>query len=145
MLWSINARPVFWSTMIIGLAGLAALILLSPYRPNTIKQNDSAAIGRLRTLYRSQAEYASAHPARGFACSLADIGGSDTYSGYTFRMSCGTASGRKAVAYQIMADPIVISGKKSGVRSYCVTERAVIWYDNDSAATCLAAQRPVPQ
>src|SRR5947208_16848939 len=63
---------------ILGLAAgfLLSLLLVIAFSPHFhdshggIRQNESAAVGRLRKIHDLQSKYAAAHPNEGFACQL---------------------------------------------------------------------------
>jgi hypothetical protein len=123
-------------------AALLALgLMFYPYHPNTMRQNDSAAIGKLRQLSANQATFAKQNR-NGFACSIAEVSGADEYSGYRFLLQCDKDASGYVRGYQVVARPIEAS--KTGMRTYCVTEQQMIWFDERGSATdCLLKHRVV--
>jgi hypothetical protein len=130
---------------IVWLAGIAILLLalsLLQFRTKTVRQNDSAAIGKLRHLSEAEMNYIKEHPERGFACSLAELSESDQYSGYKLYLSCGTGSNGAASSFQLVAQPL--EPKKTGIDTYCVTQERQIWHDaNGSIQKCLVERRTI--
>lgn len=132
-------RQYLWYTLA---AVLLCVLLFYGYRPKTILQNDSAAIGRLRQLSESQTAYSAQHPERGFACSLADLSATGEYSGYRYLLRCETSPGGAAARYELVAQPLETG--KTGARTYCVTEERLIWFnERGSTPDCLRAHKLV--
>jgi hypothetical protein len=112
------------------------------FRTKTIRQNDSAAVGRLRRLNDAQLAYIASHPTKGFACNMPDLSESEQYSGYKFLLSCDARSSGSVSSYQLVAQPL--EPGRTGLRTYCVTEERQIWYDgNGSVTNCLRARQPI--
>jgi hypothetical protein len=108
-----------------------------------MRQNDSAAIGKLRQLSANQSTFAKQN-GNGFACSIAEVSGTNEYSGYRFLLQCDKDASGYVRGYQLVARPIEAS--KTGMRTYCVTEQQMIWFDERGSATdCLREQRAVSQ
>ena len=92
----LNSYPVFlvWNVMrpllVWGAIAVAAgtTLALYPHHANTVRQNDSAAIGRIRFIGETQITYARQHPQSGFACALSDLSADALYSGYRFELRC---------------------------------------------------------
>jgi hypothetical protein len=123
------------------LLALVAVLFFFDLRPNTVEQNDSAAIGRLRRLSEAQDSYAAQNPNKGFACNLSDIAGESQYSGYRFSLVCNHPAG-KSSSYELIAQPLTIG--KTGLRTYCITEKKEVWFGADgSASDCLATRQPI--
>ena len=131
---------------IVGWGGIAIFLLsisLFQFRTKTVRQNDSAAIGKLRHLSEAEMNYIKEHPERGFACALSELSESDQYSGYKFYLSCRTSSNSVASSFQLVAQPL--ESNKTGINTYCVTQERQIWYaDNGSAEKCLVERRTIP-
>ena len=130
VLWYVSAAVLFF-----------LLILLWIPAAKTIRQNDSAAVGRLRHLGEAQVHYAAQHPKEGFACSLDDLSVTNPYSGYRFLLACDPNPNGGERKYRLIAEPL--EAGKTGERTYCLTEEGLIWYDEASSANCLAARRPL--
>lgn len=122
----------------------AVLLTLAfvPYQfdHGSIKQNDAAAIGRLRVLMDAQTAHSAQHPEEGFACLLADLSQPSEYSGYRFVLTCPAVNGT-VKHYEAFGEPA--QPLKTGLHAYCMTEAGVIWWDErGSGVNCLRAQRP---
>jgi hypothetical protein len=120
-------------------AVLLLLLVSFPFPTKTVRQNDSAAIGRLRELSNAQLAYAARHPTTGFACRLSDLSVTSSYSGYTFQLQCDAETNGIVAKYHLTAEPLEFG--RTGTRAYCMTESRVIWYDQASGTACLGAQR----
>jgi len=143
-----------------GFVGLVILMTLAVpvmQRVN-IKAHETSAIQSLRALNNAEAQYGVTYPQRGFACSLATLGGDpalgaptaeaaqlipvDLASGdlkeYTFVISgCTrkTADNHDTfVSYKITAVPD--RPGHTGVRSFCTDESGEIRFDPKGAANC---------
>src|SRR5580765_4803586 len=119
---------------------LAAVFI--PYHPNTVRQNDSAALGKLRQSGVAQRIYATEHRDKGFACRLEGLSELGQYSGYRFSLSCPSSTDLAALSrYEVWAEPLEIG--KTGFRAYCSTESGVVWYDSTgSGKSCINSRHP---
>jgi hypothetical protein len=123
---------------------ILSMLCLVQIRPNTIRQNDAAALGKLRLLIEAQSEYASKNPGKGFSCNLADFMRRDEYSGYRFLLECRGGDGLKASGYELVVQPL--KRGTTGIRTFCATELNQIWYDDTgSARECLTRRRAIFQ
>ena len=123
-----------------------------------IKADQTSAIASIRMLNSMEAEYNSNYPSRGYACSLAALGGktgsgtptpeaaqlipddlaSGSKSGYNFVISnCSknTVNNQDQYnSYQITATPV--SAGKSGQRTFCSDETGQIRFDPKGGTNC---------
>jgi hypothetical protein len=103
----------------------------------SIKQNDSAAIGKLRLINEAEKQQAAHSTDATFACNLPDLSEPVEYSGYKFSLSCAGKNSH----YEASGEPIKM--KMTGLHAYCTTEAGVIYWDeNGSADRCLRDKRP---
>ena len=143
------------------LFGLVGFIVLIPSRTdfhNGPRQNESAAIGSLRTLNTLEAQYAAKHPEKGFACDLSQLKPAGktisaydptetlltgVWSGYKFEIvSCEPDSHGVASRYRATAVPL--RRVETGIRAFCSDESGRVFYDPDgSAANCLSMCRAI--
>jgi len=122
------------------------------------QQNESAAIGGLRTLAQLEQSYSTSHAEKGFACDLANLrpeGSSELtndrvialaggrFSGYRFTLTgCSSDETGKASQYEIYAIPE--SPGNTGVSAFCSDQTGEIFVDPDgSAAACLTNRRQI--
>ena len=117
--------------------------------------NGSAAVASVRTLNTAEISYAATFPARGFTCTLSDLGGmgggggvtehqamlidprlaSGKKNGYVFSLS--GCNGTPATRFNITAEP---ANPGAGTRAFCSDESAVIRFSADGkASSCLNA------
>ncbi|MGA8150955.1 MAG: hypothetical protein WB952_08405 [Terriglobales bacterium] len=120
--------------------------------------NEASAINALRTLMTAQVSYAALYPARGYTCSLPDLGGmggtdrnehqamlidprlaSGRKNGYRFNFSgCG---GSPAARFNATAVPVE---GNSGMRTFCSDQSGVVRSSSDpNPDSCLAAGKPL--
>jgi hypothetical protein len=119
---------------------LLLLVLSIPFHSSTIRQNDAAALGKLRRIGEAQHLYATRYSSKGFACRLEDLSEPSQYSGYIFLLSCPGTGANPAAHYQVRAEPVKVG--KTGLRAYCSTETGVIWYDREgSGQACIDSGR----
>lgn len=141
---------------------VAASLLAAPPEPKKaeaakiIKQNESSAVGSLRSLNTAEYAYAKTYPEAGFACKLkvfnpprkgkepsakaADLIDpsltSGTKNGYKFVLTC-TEKSKPQKTYRIAAVPVEVG--VSGKRAFCTDQTAKIRaVDDGSAASCFA-------
>jgi hypothetical protein len=150
----------FWLTVsLILLIVVTPLIFTPGYTDshNGPRQNESAAVGSLRTVNTLESQYRAAHPNKGFACELSQlrptekVDASDplmslltgTWSGYKFAIiGCGPEGGGTVTRYQASAIPIERS--KTGRRAFCTDQSGKMFYDPDGLGSkCLASRRPI--
>jgi hypothetical protein len=127
------------------------LIIAAIAIPNLLRArmaaNEASAVASVRMLVIAETSYATAHPDRGFTCSLSDLAADqsnvDTLatgqkSGYAFELTgCTPATdGGANVKYQVVAYPVRVN--QSGTRAYCSDESGVVKLDyGASARGCL--------
>ncbi len=129
-----TGRLFAWGVSAIAIA-VVCILMFYPRRYSTIKQNDSAAIGRIRFIGERQTAYAAQHTERGFACAMSDLSAKDVYSGYRFELQCGRDENGTATSYQIVAQPL--RRGETGLHTYCSTQQRLLWYDDsDSPNEC---------
>ena len=127
------------------------LIIVAIAIPNLLRAkiaaNESSAVGSVRILNTAEIAYASAHPERGYTCSLSDLADAESINGplaagqkngYAFELSgCspGTEGGAN-VKYQVVAYPLRVN--QTGRRAFCSDESATIKVDTGgSVRSCL--------
>jgi hypothetical protein len=154
----------FWAKLSVSLAFLLVVLtffLLPDYSDSHsgLAQNESAAMGGLRTLNNLENQYAAAHADQGFACDLALLQPTEemkeaygpyatllsgAWSGYNFAVvGCVTGTNGGVIHYAMTAVPISRYG--TGVRAFCSDESGSIFYDRaGSGAECLSARRLLP-
>lgn len=122
------------------------------------KTNETSAMNSLRTLNSAEGEYNSQYPSRGYACTLAQLGGkqgtglptadasqliaddlaSGTKAGYTFTIKCGdkntTAGVDQYNSYQVFATPNSVG--RTGNRGFCSDENGQIKFDPQGGTNC---------
>ncbi len=124
-----------------------------------IAANESAAVAAVRTFNTAEISYNATFPARGFTCTLADLGGmgsgggmnehqamlidprlaSGKKNGYVFALT--GCNGAPATNYSITAEP---ANPSAGTRAFCSDESAVIHFSADGKAeSCLHAGTPL--
>jgi type IV pilus assembly protein PilA len=134
------------------IVGIPVILIIAAIAiPNLLRArmaaNESSAVASVRTLNTAEITYSSAHPDRGYTCSLSDLRNerliaadlaSGTKNGYVFELlnctplTSGGVNGR----FQVAARPV--SRNASGVRAFCSDESAVIKVDsNGSSEDCL--------
>lgn len=120
--------------------------------------NEASAVSALRTLMIAQTSYATLYPARGYTCSLSDLGGmggtdrnehqamlidprlaSGKKSDYRFTFS--GCEGNPATTFNVTAVPAEAG---MGMRTFCSDQSGVIRFSNDSnPASCMGAGKPL--
>jgi type IV pilus assembly protein PilA len=122
------------------------------------KTNETSAMNSVRTLNSMESEYNSQYPSRGYACTLAQLGGKQgsgapspdaaqlipddlatgSKAGYTFTIKCGdkntTAGVDQYNSYQILAAPTTVG--KTGNRGFCSDENGQIHFDPAGGSNC---------
>lgn len=146
------------ATLLLGLAGFIVLIPSQTDFHNGPRQNESAAIGSLRTLNTLEAQYAATHPEKGFACDLSllnSAGKNNSTYDSTKALLTGAFSGYKCeivgcepdshgVASHYRATAVPLRYAETGIRAFCSDESGQVFYDpNGSAASCLSMNRPI--
>jgi hypothetical protein len=127
--------------------------------PMLIAVNESAAVAAVRTFNTAEINYNATFPARGFTCTLADLGGmgsgggmnehqamlidprlaSGKKNGYVFALT--GCNGIPATSYNITAEP---ANPSAGTRAFCSDQSAVIHFSADGKAySCLNAGIPL--
>ena len=136
---------------------ILATLAIPAMQKSIIKANETSAISSVRMLNSMEAEYNSAYPQHGFACSLASLGGkasgpptaeaaqlinedlaSGSKSGYTFTITCGAKTTINNVdqvnGYTINAVPNSVG--HSGNRGFCADENAQPHFDPKGGTNC---------
>ena len=123
-----------------------------------VRQNESAAVGSLRSIHDLQSKYAAAHPKEGFACELQQLRPAEDattaydptkallageWSGYKFVVAgCTRTVMGIVIRYQLTAVPVVRGS--TGVRAFCTDESGTLFYEErGSAVECLSSRRPL--
>jgi type IV pilus assembly protein PilA len=147
--------------LLIVIAVIMILMLMAMGTYDSIKKraNEASAINSIRVIATSETMYITSYPARGFACSLAALGGnpamgdptpdaaqllqSDLVSGYKagylFRISTCTKSGTggmdHAKNYIVTVVPVAVG--RTGDRVFCYDqEDGVLRYDPAGGTQC---------
>lgn len=155
-------RWKFWTTLLIGLLLLfAVLMLFSPWFHDEyfgMAKYEADAVGSLDKITSLENQYAASHPDKGFACELAllrtqgreadasnQISGllSGQLRGYKFAFAdCTPEANGTVTRYQIFAVPI--RRYATGVRAFCTDQTGKLFYDLDgSPSQCLASRREI--
>jgi len=132
--------------MILVLAALAIPNLLH----SKIAANEASAVSAIQTINHAEVSYQAAYPTRGFAASLADLGGSKpcvpnpasaclidnllasgTKNGYDFA-AMGTTQAANGVLMDYTAGAAPVTYNETGVQLFCSTSDAVIRYSANS-------------
>jgi len=120
--------------------------------------SEASAISAMRTLVAAQTSYASLYPARGYTCSVSDLGGmggtdrnehqamlidprlaSGKKNGYRFAFS--GCDGSPASKFNVTAVP---AEGTFGMRTFCSDQSGVVRSSNDpNADSCLTAGKPL--
>ena len=136
----------------IEVAGIPFILIIAAIAiPNLLRAkisaNESSAVGSVRILNTAEIAYASAHPERGYTCTLSDLADAESINGplaagqkngYAFELSgCSPgAEGGANVKYQVVAYPLRVN--QTGRRAFCSDESATIKVDTGgSARSCL--------
>jgi len=122
------------------------------------KTNETSAMNSVRAIHSAETEYNSQYPSRGYACTLAQLGGKQgasvptpdaaqllaedlaagTKAGYNFTMKCGDKNTSAGVdqynSVQIIATPIAVT--KTGNRAFCSDESGTIRFDPTGGTNC---------
>jgi hypothetical protein len=105
------------------------------------------AIGRMRSLVSSEANFAKEHPADGYSCNLADItndkmiADGKARNGYIFEVTdCRSEIGnRPRTKYRLVASP-----QHSGLLAFCSNESGVLRADyTGSVSNCIRNGKPL--
>jgi hypothetical protein len=153
----------FWTKLAAALLFLfVALLFLSPRFHDIyfgVAKNESSAVSSLRKITALEAQYAAAHPKKGFACQLRLVRptGEKTngrydpteallageWSGYKFAVTdCIAQANGIVTTYQATAVPA--SPGRSGIRAFCTDQTGELFYDADaSASKCSALRKPI--
>jgi hypothetical protein len=127
-------------------------------RPPHVEELESAAIAYLRTLNTAQVSYAATFQELGFACSVANLGGSGEDEATAASaglidagLSSGSLDGYRFSIEGCFGSPVdhfsisaVPESAQSGMRAFCSDESGAIRFSEDgSAATCLSDGEPL--
>jgi competence protein ComGC len=125
---------------------LAAIAIPNVLRARTAA-NEASAVASVRMLVIAESSYATAHPDRGYTCSLADLAAdqsnvdglvSGQKRGYAFELTgcMAAAEGGANAKYQVVAYPVRVN--QTGTRAFCADESGVVKIDySASARGCL--------
>ncbi len=132
--------------IVVAIILIIAAIAIPGYLDSKMSANEASAIGSLRAINVAEVSYQTAYPAKGYAVSLAALGGADPCvpsgetaclidpdlstgikAGYTFAATGSTPMNQANLAYVAGAAPI--SFKHTGIRRFCSTERGLIRRD----------------
>jgi prepilin-type N-terminal cleavage/methylation domain-containing protein len=138
--------------IVVAIILIIAAIAIPGYLDSKMSANEASAIGSLRAINVAEVSYQTAYPAKGYAGSLAALGGTDPCTpsaetaclidpdlstgikaGYTFAATGGTPMNQANLAYIAGAAPI--SFKHTGIRRFCSTERGLIRRDPNTEGT----------
>jgi type IV pilus assembly protein PilA len=127
------------------------LIIAAIAIPNLLRArmaaNEASAVASIRSLVTAEVSYSTAHPNRGYTCTLSDLAGdhlinsvlaSGQRNGYEFELlNCAPeTSGGPNAKFQVVAHPM--TANQTGVRAFCSDESAVVKVDaGGSAQGCL--------
>jgi type IV pilus assembly protein PilA len=137
---------------------VVALLIFTPTYIDGPRQNESTAVGRLRTVNMLETQYSLAHPSEGFGCELSRLRPvqevNDTHdplaefltgdwSGYRFEVvGCRAEANGIVTRYQVTAVPV--KRGETGNRAFCTDQSGKVFYDPDgSALNCIASRRPI--
>jgi type IV pilus assembly protein PilA len=122
------------------------------------KTNETSAMNSVRALHSAETEYNTQYPSRGYACTLAQLGGkqgaglptpdaaqliaddlaSGNKAGYNFTIKCGdkntTAGVDQYNSIQIFATPVSLG--KTGNRGFCTDDSGQIRFDPQGGTNC---------
>lgn len=141
------------------LAIVAVLLLMTLVVPRfergAVHADEAEAIQSLKTLNQMEGQYSASYPTRGFACSLAQLGGNPkagppspdaaqlipedlargSKAGYLYTFtSCTPGQATDHKAYRITAVPQKIG--TTGDRGFCTDETGEISYDAAGGTNC---------
>ena len=129
--------------------------------PATPAENESSAVGSIRSVNTVEVVYSSTYPQIGFTCTLTDFSPpangqkpspkaanmlatnltSGTKNGYKFTLTC-PAQSKPQRTYQLTAVPVMPG--KSGTRAFCTDQTTVIRFSADGqGASCMASGKPI--
>ncbi len=156
---------VRWGSIFVGAVLLLAVAIafsssfLEILMPgSTQADHENAALRSLRAIQQAERAYESTHPANGFACSLAQLGGEATggapsptagqliqsdlasglESGYIFTIGCSDRFTRNGMhrydSFAVTAVPRVVG--QTGTRGFCANQFGTIKYDPAGGFDC---------
>ncbi len=144
--------------VVISVLLLLMLIAIPNFSGMKIQANENSAIASVRSIYLAETQYAANYPTSGFACSLAQLGGSakagaaspahaqvlpndlagGRKSGYTFKVvHCDKASVKASDAYtsfEVLALPQTVG--KTGHRGFCIDQQGELRADLTGGGNC---------
>lgn len=153
-----TATPRGFSLTELTVAIVAILLLMTLVVPRfergAVHADEAEAIQSLKTLNQMEGQYSASYPTRGFACSLAQLGGNPksgppspdaaqlipddlargSKAGYTYTMTACTPGQTDNKSYHITAVPDKIG--KTGDRGFCTDERGEILFDAAGGTNC---------
>jgi type IV pilus assembly protein PilA len=132
---------------------ILAAVAIPAMQATIRKGNEASAMASLRMINTAEQQYNMTYPDRGFACSLATLGGSAQSgpatadaaqliqpdlasghkSGYAFGLSC-TKEKNQAISYKLTAVPDVVG--HSGQLGYCTDESGQMSFDPKGGTNC---------
>ena len=144
--------------VVISILLLLTLIVIPNLPGRKIETNEVSAIQALRGIYAAEVQYETTYPSRGFACSLAALGGdprsgapspeqakvlpsdlaSGQKSGYRFRVEkCIKAEGVHQdlyTSFEVTAIPRTVG--TTGHRGFCIDQQGEVRADPAGGANC---------
>jgi prepilin-type N-terminal cleavage/methylation domain-containing protein len=136
--------------IVVAIILIIAAIAIPNLLRSRIASNESSAVGSVRFLNTAQAEYASAHPASGFACDLGalekaglidSVLAKGSKSGYVFALaSCKKDKRGITVGYTWVAGPV---SPQTGLKFYCSDQTGVIRSSTKDATDCIQNGTPL--
>ena len=138
--------------IVVAIILIIAAIAIPGYLSSKMAANEASAIHSIRAINVAQVSYQTSYPQKGYASSLASLGGPDSCnpsaesaclldpdltsgikSGYTFNASGRNPVNQSNVSYVTGAAPQAF--KHTGIRRFCSTERGLIRRDPNSGGS----------
>jgi type IV pilus assembly protein PilA len=143
--------------IVIAVALVLTVIAIPNLAHMKMMANENSAIAGLRSIYDAETRYQSTYPTRGFACSLAEMGGtpgsaastpekaqvlatdlaSGQKSGYTFAVAnCTTTTLHRSSQYSLEITAVPQAIGKTGHRGFCIDQSGEIKADPSGGTNC---------
>ncbi len=135
--------------IVVAIILIIAAIAIPGYLNSKMAANEASAINTIRAVNVAEVSYQTAYPTKGYASTLAALGGPDACTpstesaclldpdvssgikaGYTFAASGGSPVNQANLTYVVGGAPL--SFKHTGIRRFCSTERGLIRRDPNS-------------
>jgi len=129
--------------IVVAIILIIAAIAIPGYLNSKMAANEASAVNTIRAINVAEVSYQTTYPAKGYASTLAALGGPDACTpttetaclidpdvstgikaGYTFAAPGGSPVNQANLAYVAGAAPL--SFKHTGIRRFCSTERGLI-------------------